>query len=269
MRRHFFWGRPTAFRLRPRLVLGRRRSPRGGTLSPGGGYLSPGEGRGRPLRWPPNPWRRLALGLGTIFALAVSSVFLLDVLLWPTLRTLAQAELQNLAVVGMYEAVRTEMTESGLDYRRLFRVETNETGQVTFMQPDTVMVNDLAARVAVAIQDEMAGLGTRTIYVPLGRAFGSRLLGGVGPRIGVKIYPLMLESVKIWDTFESAGINQTRHRIYLNVKLVAKTAVPFILSEVPVEGDFPIAEAIIVGQVPDTYVGGMWLPFFPREAGDT
>ncbi len=207
------------------------------------------------------------MGLTALVALAVLVLFLLDVLLWPTLRTLAEAEVQNMAVAGMYQAVRDEITEAGLDYRRLFSVETNAAGQVTFMQPDTVTVNDFAARLALAVQARLAGMDGRKVRIPLGRALGSRLLGWMGPRIGVRIYPVTLQNVRIWDTFESAGINQTRHRIYVNVRLITKTAIPFVGSDFTVEGDFPVAEAVIVGQVPNTYVGGVWLPFYPRDAG--
>lgn len=205
------------------------------------------------------------MALAAIVTLGALSVFLLEVLLWPALRTLTEVQLQNLSVTAMYEAVRTEITENALDYRTLFHVETNAAGAVTFLQPDTVAVNEFAAGVAAAIRNQIAELGQPTIEIPLGRALGSRLLGGLGPRLKVKVFPLVLQDVRIWDTFDSAGINQTRHRLYLNVKLTAKTAVPFIASEVAVEGDFPVAEAIIVGQVPNTYVGGMWLPFFPRS----
>jgi sporulation protein YunB len=195
-------------------------------------------------------------------------LFLLDVLLWPTLRTLAQAELQNLAVEIIHEAVRREVAATGLDYQSLFRVELSEEGHVTLLQPDISAVNDLAARTALAVKREAVSLEGRKLYIPLGRALGSRLLGGVGPRIPVTVYPLFVESVRIWDTFEAAGINQTRHRIYLNVRLTSRTAIPFIETEVTVEGDFPVAEAVIVGPVPRTYLGGGYLPIFPApDAG--
>jgi len=209
----------------------------------------------------------VVVALALIAGAAALVLVLLDLLLWPTLRTLAQVEIQNSAVAAMYRAVQREVAASGLDYRDLFHVETNASGQVTFMQPDTAAVNDFAARVTLAIRDELEAIGGRRISIPLGRALGSRLFGGLGPRISVTVYPVVVESVRIWDTFESAGINQTRHRIRLNVKLLARTAVPFIHDDLPVEGDFPVAEAIIVGQVPHTYVGGVWLPFFPRDEG--
>lgn len=245
------------------------RSPRGGTLprarwrgrfSPApvpGALGSRASGRG-------GFGRKLTVGALALLLIAASALFLLDALLWPALRVLAQAETQNMAVEAMYEAVRAQVAESDTEYRALFRVETNEQGQVTFLQPDTLAVNDLASRVAIAIQERLRKMGGRKVYIPLGRALGSRLLGGLGPRIGIAVHPVMLENVRIWDEFESAGINQTRHRIYLNVRLQVMMAIPFVQSEVPVEGDFPVAEAVIVGPVPSTYVGGAWLPLLPR-----
>ena len=209
-------------------------------------------------------WSRMAVGAGLVLGLGAAALLFLDMLLWPTLRTLVQVEVQNIAVAAMYDAVRQQVSDSGLDYRQFFHVETNADGQVTFLQPDTVAINGLAARIATSLQETLKAAGPRRIYIPLGRALGSRLLGGLGPRISVTVYPLAMQNIRIWDTFESAGINQTRHRIFLNIQLQVKTAVPFISSDVAVEGDFPLAEAVIVGQVPNTYVGGIWLPFFPR-----
>jgi len=261
MRRRFFWGRATATRGPGLLqVWGwrmRRRPP------------SRSAGRPGATAPPAGPLRRLAAGFLVLLVAAGAALFFLDMMLWPTLRTLARAEIQNLAVSAVYRAVESVLEDTSLDYQSLFRVEMNEEGRVTFMQPDTAAVNAFAAKVAVTVQEEVRTLDGRRILIPLGRALGSRLLGGLGPRIPVRVYPVMLEEVRIWDAFETAGINQTRHRLYVNVRLDVGTAIPFIESGITVEADFPVAEAVIVGEVPGTYVGGLWVPFFPRDAGSS
>ncbi len=253
------WPRPRRRTLGSARPAGRSPSAAGGGPSPSGPSLS-----GQSPFGPSPIVRQVALALAGILAAALGTVFLLDALLWPTLRTLAEAEVQNMATAAMYRAVRVEAKGMGDDYQLFFHMERDKDGQVTFLQPDTAVINDFAAGVAVGIQDEMKTLDGRKVYIPLGRALGSRLLGGVGPRIAVTLYPVMLENVRVWDTFEAAGINQTRHRLYLNVKLTVRTAIPFVQADVPVEGDFPIAEAVIVGKVPQTYFAGAWVPFFPR-----
>lgn len=273
-------GRPamSGWARRPGLSGGvRRRAP---DRSPGAsragrevtpGAPEPGGPAGPGTRLPPRAGRRvsrLAAAVVAVAVLAASALLLLDVLLWPSLRTLAQAELQNLATEVLYEAVGREVAESGADYYSLFRVEMDQDGRVTFLQPNTPAINAFAARVTAAIKETIGTVGGRTVYIPLGRALGSRLLGGVGPKIAVTIHPLMVQSVNIRDIFESAGINQTRHRIYLTVTLDARMAVPFIESEVSVSNEFPVAEAVIVGPVPDTYLGGGLLPYFPRLPGE-
>lgn len=189
-------------------------------------------------------------------------------LLWPSLRTLAHAELQNLATEVLFEAVGRELAASGVDYYSLFRVEMDEEGRVTFLQPNTPAINAFATRVTASLRQSLSTVGSRTVYIPLGRALGSRLLGGAGPKIKVTIHPLMVQHVNLWDTFETAGINQTRHRIYLTVTLDARLAVPFIETAMSVQNEFPVAEAIIVGPVPNTYLGGGLLPYFPRLPGE-
>jgi sporulation protein YunB len=213
----------------------------------------------RPVR-PVGPKEKLVLALIAVLVAGSLAVLLLDVLLWPTLRTLTEAELQNLTVGLMYRAVSGEVSDLGSEYWRLFRVETDEHGRVTVIQPDTPAINDLAARATAAIQEAVEELEGVTVSIPLGRALGSRLLGGYGPKIHVKVYPLVVQDVRIWDVFESAGINQTRHRIYLRVVLRARTAIPFLYSEVALENDFPVAEAVIVGPVPSLWIGQGLLP---------
>ncbi len=264
LRRRFWLGRPSGTGPpKGRLVLGlwprrpglsrgvRLASARAGARRGAGGGGRPAF---RPVR-PVGPKEKLALALIAVLVAGSLALLLLDVLLWPTLRTLTEAELQNLTVGLMYEAVSGEVSDLGSEYWKLFRVETDEHGRVTVVQPDTPAINDLAARATAAVQEAVEGLQGVTVSIPLGRALGSRLLGGYGPKIHVKVYPLVVQDVRIWDVFESAGINQTRHRIYLRVTLRARTAIPFLYSEITVENDFPVAEAVIVGPVPSLWVG--------------
>ena len=54
--------------------------------------------------------------------------------------------------------------------------------------------------------------------------------------------------------FESTGINQTRHRIYIIVTTDIKLIVPLVSEEIRVTTNIPIAETIIIGDVPEQFV---------------
>ena len=54
--------------------------------------------------------------------------------------------------------------------------------------------------------------------------------------------------------FESAGINQTRHKIYLSLHTVVRLVIPSSARQVTLNGQMLIAESIIVGDVPQSFV---------------
>lgn len=60
--------------------------------------------------------------------------------------------------------------------------------------------------------------------------------------------------VNFGTEFEHAGINQTRHRVYLIVNTEAKVIVPFNSSNMHVTTYLPVAETIIVGKIPENYI---------------
>ena len=83
---------------------------------------------------------------------------------------------------------------------------------------------------------------------------GSKLLAHYGPEINLILLPVGTVEVTPRDSFQEAGINQTRHKIYLDLASKIKVVIPFISSTVDIELQVPVADAIIVGEVPETYL---------------
>ena len=82
----------------------------------------------------------------------------------------------------------------------------------------------------------------------------SPILARYGPQLKVSIEPIGTVSVDFKTSFESAGINQTRHTIYLEAKTQVKVVIPLTTSTKEVKVKIPICETIIVGEVPESYV---------------
>ena len=80
------------------------------------------------------------------------------------------------------------------------------------------------------------------------------MLAKYGPQLKVSIEPIGTVSVNFKTSFQSAGINQTRHRIYLEAKTQVKVVIPLTTSTKEVKTEIPICETIIVGDVPQSYV---------------
>ena len=116
------------------------------------------------------------------------------------------------------------------------------------------MMNQIASDVALEIQNELKQVKTTTSYIPIGTALNSPILARYGPQLKVSIEPIGTVYVDFKTSFESAGINQTRHTIYLEAKTQVKVVIPLTTSTKEVKVKIPICETIIVGEVPESYV---------------
>jgi sporulation protein YunB len=143
-----------------------------------------------------------------------------------------------------------------LDQADIVTYQKDKDGRISAYQINTRGVNQVAAGAAAAVQDEFRRLSETSFGVPLGALSGSRLLGAAGPRIPVHMLPIGSVTVNIRQEFKGEGINQTRHRIWLNATARIRVAMPVLSKEVEVSADVPITETIIVGPVPSGFYGG-------------
>lgn len=187
-------------------------------------------------------------------AVVVVTVLAFERTLFPTIMAIAKARAVQTAVITVNGAVREYLGQSGIDYQDLVRLHLDNNGRIVMMQANTLKITELAAEFALASESAMVGLERQSFTIPAGQVLGSQLLATYGPGIPVRIIPVGAVRVNMVDRFEAAGINQTRHRIYLNLDTYVRIAVPWQQTEVQVATRVPLVENIIVGEVPDTFV---------------
>jgi sporulation protein YunB len=93
------------------------------------------------------------------------------------------------------------------------------------------------------------------IKVPLGWMSNRSVFYSLGPKITVQIQPIGNIITSYESKFESGGINQTRHKIYLNVDAKLKLKLPFKDEDTEVSTQIPVSDTIIVGKIPNTTLG--------------
>ncbi|MEW6181934.1 MAG: sporulation protein YunB [Bacillota bacterium] len=174
--------------------------------------------------------------------------------LFPTVLAFAEPKVVQTAVEAVNGAVRSEVLSRRLRYEDLVTIHKDDEGRIVLVQADTVKVNDMAASVAVAVEKGLRELQQEEFEVPLGQILGSQFLANCGPRVKVQIIPVGSVKVVMLDKFESAGINQTRHRFSLHLDTSVRIAVPLHNKEARITTDVPLVENIIVGTVPSTFV---------------
>ena len=173
--------------------------------------------------------------------------------LYPVFFSLARAEAVRIANKAVNQAVDTEIET--IKYEELITYVSDDNGNIVLMKPNTKAINKFTSRVSLNIQENFEAVTQRGVAVPLGKLLGLDILAGMGPFMDVKIVPVgFVDPPAIIDSFESAGINQTRHKIYLKVDMRIRLIIPFSREVVTVSSDVPVTEVTILGRVPEIYV---------------
>lgn len=167
--------------------------------------------------------------------------------------SLADARARSLAVQVLNEAVE-ETLASGVKYDQLMIVSTGEDGHVRLIQANTAEMNRLASHVTLLAQQHLEELEEQAISVPLGSALGVPILAGAGPKIQVQILPVGAVMPRFDTEFQTAGINQTRHKVLLTLTATVRLVIPTGSSTLQATTQMAVAESIVVGQVPESFV---------------
>lgn len=194
------------------------------------------------------------LGLFLIPLAVLTGLFILFTRnLSPILISMAEARARQLAVEAMNRAI-AEVMDSSVTYTDLMRVSHDSSGRVSMLEANATLMNEIASAAALTAQSKLDTLADEGVGLPLFAALGIDLFSGAGPIIRVSITPVGAVSTRFVTSFESAGINQTRHEISLEASVVMRIVIPAGADSVSVSTYVPIAESIIVGSVPESYV---------------
>jgi sporulation protein YunB len=196
---------------------------------------------------------RLAVFIIILLMAGIVLFIIIDRNTAPTLIVMAEAKVRAATVKAMNDAVRAIMANP-LKYTDLIKVTQDSEGKVMLVQADTVKMNDIATSAALTTQDNITNMGQQGVGIPIGSVLGGELLSGRGPDIYARIIPVGSVTTDFESEFQNQGINQTRHKIYLDIHATVRIVVPTQSKEINVDTKVLITECIIVGEVPNSYV---------------
>lgn len=140
-------------------------------------------------------------------------------------------------------------------YDEMIKVQKDKDGNIILIQADTIKLNYIAAQLATECNKELRDMNNSNIKVPLGWMTDKSVFYNVGPKINVEMEPIGNITTSYESKFESAGINQTRHKIYLNVTAKMRMKFPLQNQDLDVTTQIPVSDTIIVGKIPNTTLG--------------
>lgn len=169
------------------------------------------------------------------------------------LLSISEATMRACTTVAVNDAVYYTLSDE-MRYEDLVTITRNEAGEIVSFAANPLKINKIARDTASISQSNLKNLSLNGIPVPLGALTGIEAFAGLGPSIYFRIIPVSSVACGFSSTFESVGINQTKHSIYLNVIADINIVMPSKTKNFAVTTDILIGESVIVGKVPDAYL---------------
>lgn len=197
--------------------------------------------------------KKLGVKLIAAALLIIGVTLLIDLSFRPLVETVNAYECHAAVTDVINRTVLAELDREDIDYSKLVTLSTNSDGEVISVESNIVGINRLRASVAERIEREIDRMSAISIDIPVGTLTGIQVLHGRGFDIEMNVQPLGCANTYIISEFTEAGINQTRHRIVIEIETEVDAIIPGFCSKVPVSTSIVAAETIIVGRVPDAY----------------
>ena len=159
----------------------------------------------------------------------------------------------DLMTLCINDTISRKFAEEDYDYDYFVNLEYGADGSVTAVQTNMARINALSSELLSDIVHAADG-GQLSLSIPVGNVLGSSLLLGKGPEIPVDITMLTSSHVDFKNELSDAGINQTKHQIKLDVVVDIDVIMPWQTISTQVVSEILIAETVILGDVPDTYL---------------
>ena len=170
------------------------------------------------------------------------------------IRDLAETQVKNTTSDLTNDAIAKQIADGVIQYDRIVYFEKDLDGRITALKTNMSEVNRLKTDILNLINDEILALDTSDIGIPLGSLFLPELFSGKGPAIPVRILSIRNSDATFSSKFSQAGINQTLHQLTMIVSVDVAVLVLGQTSSFTVNSEVVVAETVIVGEVPSTFL---------------
>lgn len=211
----------------------------------------------RPVWTGPAPELKLPpalLTLAVALLVAGAIITLLENKLRPVVAEIAAAQVRNTMTAVVENAVTAGLAARQVSYADFVTIQRDEGGAITALTTDMARMNLLRTELTAAILDALEEVDVSDVQVPLGSLFDLEPLWAKGPALKARAMTVGTVRAEFDSQLTSAGVNQTLHRIWMEVDVPMTLLLPGGEVEVALDTRLCVAETVIVGQVPDTYL---------------
>ena len=192
--------------------------------------------------------------MAVIAALAVLLLIFFRYKYRTEIKDLAQTQITNSTSDLINDAIDKQIELGNIQYDRMVYFEKDLNGCITALKTNMSEVNRLKTDILSIINDDILALDTADLGIPIGSLILPEILSGKGFQIPVLIHSIRNSDASFYSSFSEAGINQTLHQLTMEVVVDVTVLVMGETKNFTVSSHVVIAETVIVGQVPDTFL---------------
>ena len=185
-----------------------------------------------------------------IMVIAFSTVKIVLDAISPIFDALCEDKAKSIATIISNNEATNVMKDH--TYDELFTVEKDNEGNITMIKSNIISINEIISDVAVRIQNSINDRGKEDIKIAIGSFTGSKLISGRGPGVPIRISSIGNVETDLRE-FSAQGINQTLHRVYLQVDCEVSILTPYNTISEKISNQVLLIENVIVGKIPSAY----------------
>lgn len=177
------------------------------------------------------------------------SYYSLKPLIISNIEVCAENEFLNITAKELENIIK----ENNINYKELANIEKNNNGDIISVSCNTVKLTNIKTELIKNIDVYLKKEPEFSFSIPLGNVLNSNLFSGKGPCLKYKYVLSSTINSDFKSEFKSAGINQTLHKIVLELSSDISASMPYITSNINVKSSYILAETVIVGKIPQSY----------------
>lgn len=185
--------------------------------------------------------------------LIIGIILYLNYVVNPIILQTSEAQIRSLATKAVGSAIYEIVNQNDI-YDNLVKITYDNEGKIRLIQANSIAINFLNRSLTKLAQKNLEQIGVQGIDIPIGSFSGLPIFVGRGPTVNIKLLPVGAISSNFSSEFTTAGINQTNHKIYVNISSNVSIILPTSNQLVTTSTQVLICENIIIGEIPETYL---------------
>lgn len=188
-----------------------------------------------------------------LFFVLLIVVIYIKYLIAPIVLRNTESQMKSYASKSINFAIAETMNQN-VSYGDLIQIIKDEEGNVSFIEANSVRINLLSKSMSKCVMSNFLEFAKFPIKIAIGSFTGVSILSGFGPKIAFNISPFGEVYCSFSSNFDSAGINQTYHKLYMIISLNVNIVFPFERLRFSSSSEVLICETLIIGKIPEVYL---------------